>query len=184
MSSERGLWYLSALAVLSVVASLACSPRESSEQKESKESKKPSEPPYVSVDGGFRAQFLVTPTEKKVAVPAGESTMYTADVDGVNYGVSWIPVRIGTRDEIESYLDEVVGAFAEQPFVLRTQMRANITLNGQPGRELRVQTQVGEMHLRWYIVSGRLYQVGVMGPVGAGDSEIAKRFFASFAFNP
>jgi hypothetical protein len=184
MSSKRSRWYLCTLVVLGVVTGLACSPSEPKEASKPNESSKPSEQPYVSAEGGFRVHFLVMPTVKKVAVPAGESTMYEAEVDGVSYGVSWIPVRLGARDEEKAYLEEVARAFAAQPFVLRTRVSAEITLDGRPGRELGVQTQVGEMHLRWYVSSGRLYQVMVMGPVEAIDSEAVKRFFASFAFNP
>jgi hypothetical protein len=140
------------------------------------------EHPFASAEGGFRVQFPVPPTEKKVLVPLGETTMYTAEKDGELYAVSRINVRIGSREETEAYLEDVTEAFSSQPFIRQVKRRSKIVLQDYPGREIVVQTPVSDMRIRWYVARGRLYQLGVTGTAEAVDSERWERFFKSFAF--
>jgi hypothetical protein len=127
-------------------------------------------------------RFPVSPAEKKVQAPLGETTRYTAEKDGELYAVSRIDVRIGSREEAEAYLEEVTEAFSSQPFIRQVRRLSKTVLQGYPGREIVVQTPFNDMRIRWYIARGRLYQLGVTGAAKAVDSERWERFFRSFVF--
>jgi hypothetical protein len=137
--------------------------------------------PFTSAEGGFRVVFPVPPTEMKVQVPLGETTMYTAKKDGESYAVSWIAVRIGTRDEAEKYLEEVMETFSSLPQIRQVKRRSKLVLQDHPGREIVVQAPIDDMRIRFYYARGRLYQLNVTCKPEAIDSERLERFFESFA---
>jgi hypothetical protein len=138
--------------------------------------------PYSSKEGGFKIQFPAQPREMKSKTPNGDSTMYAAEKEGVRYAVSWIDLPRGsldTAEKVEGYLDEVAKAFAKVASKIKSQEK--ITLDKHPGRELRAESVVGEMRVRWYLVNGRLFQVMLAGPATAVNSKNGDNFFASFA---
>lgn len=137
----------------------------------------------TSKDGGFSVLMPKQPTKssQEVNTKAGPTTlhMYMVEYPSMAYAVMYNSVP-GTIADPEESLDRARdGAVKSFGGVLVTDRK--ITLEGNPGREVRVKGGKDMMiTFRHYVVGNKLYQLMVSYPEGYDASDQVKKFMNSF----
>ncbi|HEY3021991.1 MAG TPA: hypothetical protein VGJ32_17460 [Solirubrobacteraceae bacterium] len=135
------------------------------------------------------AQFPGTPQEKTTSTQTQlgslDTTLITLDVPGVAfYALAFVdyPRDKVTDKNPDNLLD---GARDGAVKKVKGQLikETKVTMNGSPGRELRIEAPGGMvLHARIYMVRERLYQALVVVPTARADAAENKKFLDSFKF--
>lgn len=141
---------------------------------------------YVSREGGFIVLMPMEPTKQEITVPSefGQIKMHMLQ------SLSLSPLAACTVI-YSDYPDE---AAARKIFDKRSESLAktgkvlsgrDISLDGHPGSEMRVETEPGKVMVnRIFLVGKRAYQVMVVSQEPDADSPQLRKFLESFRLNP
>lgn len=135
---------------------------------------------FVSEEGGFSISMPGPPNEERETTSEGVlSYTYSAETSDAIYIVVYSDFR---RDFVEDYdpgwiLDTAQDGAAGKGELLSSEP---ITLDGHPGRDLKIQTSDGTVvFTRYYLVDVRLYQLVASTESGTMTTEVGE-FFDSF----
>lgn len=172
--SARYRVLIAALLML-LIATLACAPA-TAEPKV-----------FTSESGKFSIAFPGDPKEQTQSVPTAVGdvalTMYTVDNGDSAYlaGFADYPSDMVAASDPETMLDGGRdGAINNIDGTLLTEK--HITISGNPGRELKVQSKDGKnvLYGRFYLVDARLYQIMVVTSPTGLDQATIDSFLDSF----
>ncbi|MBN2378455.1 hypothetical protein JXM67_01450 [candidate division WOR-3 bacterium] len=138
-----------------------------------------------SNDGGFFVRMPQEPEMQTQMIPttAGSTPlyMYLVDFGAVAYAVMYSDLPYLEEDaDLDKVLDERRdAAVASSNGKLRSEKK--ISIDGHPGRELRIDTGDNMAYTgRLYLVGKRLYQVIIVVPQGVDAKEATEKFLDSF----
>lgn len=153
------------------------------------DSKKPKPQTHTSEDGLYSVIFPAEPSssEKKVASTGGNLTIQTtrAEFAGVIYSVTFTdyPESFGAVSA-DKVLDGVRDGMKGNDGSIKKEEKTS--LDGVPGRELRIEAGKNAIRCRTFLVKQRLYQVMVTASSkdskGTVDGDEAEQFFRSFSW--
>lgn len=140
----------------------------------------------ASEQGGFKLLLPSKPTEQVMPIPSATGSLdvhiyVSLGQEGIAYIASYtdLPSAPGDQSQIIKALDDVRnGQLKNAKGKLLSE--TSISLDGHPGRELKIETAVGPTVVRIYLVNRRLYQILAVIPQAAAGSEAVARDTAKF----
>jgi hypothetical protein len=140
----------------------------------------------ASEQGGFTVLMPGKPTEQVMPVPSATGSLevhiyVSLGQEGIAYMASYsdLPSAPADQSQVIRTLDEVRnGQLKKAKGKLLNEI--TISLDGNPGRELKIETAVGPMIVRIFLVNRRLYQVLAVIPETAAGTEAVVRDTAKF----
>ena len=135
---------------------------------------------FTSKEGGFSVLMPKEPTMRKQTAPGSvEVCMFIAEYPVVAYGVRYNDLPGKVADPEKALDDGCAGAVRSSGGMLLTEKK--ISLDGYPGREIRIKTRDNIIYTaRIYVVGQRFYQTIVTVPEGMDISKAMKKFMDSF----
>jgi hypothetical protein len=134
---------------------------------------------FTSKEGGFSVLMPKKPTTRKQTAGSIEVHMFLVEYPTVAYGVLYNDLAGKVTDPEKALDDGRAGAVKSSRGVLLTEKK--ISLDGHPGREIRIKTRDNIIYTaRIYVVGQRFYQTIVTVPEGMDISKPMKRFMDSF----
>ena len=145
---------------------------------------------FVSEGGGFTVLMPSRPTEQVMPVPSGTASLdmhvyVSIGQEGIAFIVSYSDLQNAPKDQNELIrtLDGVRNGQLEKAKG-KLLSETTLSLNGNQGRELKIDTPVGISTSRIFLVKNRLYQIIVVAPLDVVSSQSAvhdtSNFFGSF----
>jgi hypothetical protein len=135
---------------------------------------------FTSKEGRFSVLMPKQPTVRKQTAPGSvEVHMFLVEYTAVAYGVLYNDLAGKVTDPEKALDDGRAGAVRSSGGVLLTEKK--ISLDGYPGREIRIKTRDNIIYTaRIYVVGQRFYQIIVTTPEGMDISKPMKKFMDSF----
>lgn len=138
---------------------------------------------FTSEEGRFTVNMPGQPSYNTQPVPTTQGTVtlhtYLIQHGVMAYGVMYNDVG-GEVADVQQFLDSRRdGALSTVKGTLVSE--ENITIDGHPGRELKLKTGDNIQYTgRHYLVNGRFYQVIATAPAGVNADAAIKKFLDSF----
>jgi hypothetical protein len=149
---------------------------------------------YASPEGRFRVQFPGKPKlseQPPIMTPVGPVVEKNATTEDWSHTVRFVSyadfpsglIHAGNKDPI---LDGACQGWAAES-QLTILSKASISVNGHPGREVNFEARPGNPagkvsgRSRFYLVGGRLYHLGIVGPTGRVTPDSIDQCLNSFA---
>lgn len=151
-------------------------------------------PPVWTEFRSDEGQFSVLMPQKPVSqsstveTPQGrfEQHMFIAAHSQVICMVAYsdLPEKLMVSSNADAFFDGVGGEFIKHGGG-KLASQTSLTLDGHPGRELKVHMFRGELRLRMFLVGERMYLLSLskLEPPVESDAEIVNKFFGSFKLN-
>jgi hypothetical protein len=145
---------------------------------------------FKSAAGGFSVTLPSVPVESNESTDtdAGKIQMHMFVVDQTNKAIVLIYCDYDAKDvaktSIKALLDGARDGGVKNSGGGKLTKETDITLDGNPGRELTIEAKVTSgirvFRIQFFMVKNRLYQIILVGDDSTADAEKAKTIFKSF----